>query len=76
MVLRIRSIYLVKLQSRKPDPLPQEREGSGELRIQALSRRNMNRVSTHDTFVSCLSSNSSLENSEREQGHFPAMLGW
>ena len=31
--------WVGSLKSRKPDPLPLEREGSGELCIQALSRR-------------------------------------
>ena len=48
--------------SHKPDPPPQKKEESGELHLQA--------VSCHTTLCGplhhCLSSNGSLENSERE----------
>ena len=48
------------------------REGSGELCIQAVSRDTVQcncSILSHDALRHCLSSNSSLENGERELGH-------
>ena len=61
-------LYLVS-QAR---PTSAKREGSGELRIQAMSCRTVQShcsILSHDALHDCLSSNSSLENGERELGH-------
>ena len=54
-------------------PTSTKMEGSGELRIQAVSHYTVQcgtcSILSHDALHDCLSSNSSLENGERELGH-------
>ena len=65
------ALYLVS-QAR---PTSAKRKGSGEMRIQAVSRCTVQcgtshcSILSHDALHDCLSSNNSLENGERERGH-------
>ena len=65
----------MKLVSQARPTSAREGRGSGELRIQAVSAALYSVVQSHCSILShdalrhCLSSNSSLENGERELGH-------